>query len=311
MKIKKAYLFVLLFLFPVILHAQQRELAAKLNSLEILAMDTLETDGFFLEKYEVMIENPVDHSSDTAGHFQQRFFVAHKGFDRPVVFITEGYGAGYGRMSRFIPELCLMLDANMVMVEHRYFDRSVPDPLAWKYLTVENAANDHHRVIEMLKPLYEDKWISTGISKGGQTALYHRYFFPEDVDVTVGYVCPLNFSTEDLRVYDFLDNLGDTACHRKVVDFQVMMLERQDEVLDAFIKLAEKQDQHYSGGYRWGYELTVLEYSFAFWQWGNTSCDKIPGPDASPEKLVKHLDAVAGLDWISEEGIAGMQPFFY
>jgi len=291
--------------------SQDQELAAKLGSLDIISIDTLEANDFFVEKYAVMVENPIDYSNEDSPSFTQRFIIAHKGFDKPVVFITEGYSASYGLMKKFIPELCNMLDANMILVEHRYFAESVPDSLDWKYLTVENAANDHHRIAELLKPFYPERWIGTGISKGGQTAMYHRYFFPEDVDVTVGYVCPLNFSTEDQRVYDFLDHVGDSICRKKVFDFQKMMLERESELLGAFQELAEEKKQHYSGGIRWGYELTVLEYSFAFWQWGRYECDDIPDASAPPELLVKHLNAVSGLDWISEEGIAGMQPFFY
>jgi hypothetical protein len=253
----------------------------------------------------------VDYKQKDSPEFTQRFIIAHKGFDKPVVFITEGYSGEYGYMPRLIPELCRMFDANFVLVEHRYFGVSVPDPLDWKYLTVENAATDQHRIIQMLKQMYTGKWISTGISKGGQTALYHRYFFPDDVDATVGYVCPLNFSTEDLRVYDFLEQVGDSACRKKVLDFQKMMLKRETELLGAFQKLAEEKGQHYQGGIRWGFELTVMEYSFAFWQWGNYSCENIPDSTATPDLLIRHLNAVAGLDWISEEGIAGMQPFFY
>jgi hypothetical protein len=89
-----------------------------------------------------------------------------------------------------------------------------------------------------------------------------------------------------------------------------MMLQREDELLETFRHMAKEDDQTYYSGYRWGYELTVLEYSFAFWQWG-ASCEKIPDASASPEQLIEHLDKVAGLDWISEKGIAKMQPFFY
>jgi len=308
-KIGILFLMASVFCLPVI--GQERELADSLHTLTLVRIDTLEHDEFFTEKYAVILEQPIDYTSLESPAFTQRFIIAHKGFDKPVVFITEGYSAFYGLMPRLIPELCAMLDANMVLVEHRYFAESVPKPLDWQYLTVENAANDHHRIVEMIKPFYTGRWISSGISKGGQTALYHRYFFPEDVDATVGYVCPLNFSTEDRRVYDFLENVGDSVCRQRVFDFQKMMLERETELLGTFQKLAEEKGQHYSGGIRWGYELTVMEYSFAFWQWGNYSCDQIPDASASPELLIRHLNAVAGLDWISEEGIAGMQPFFY
>lgn len=303
---------IILFLLPQLSIAQQkRPLEDRLEELPLVSFRSLPSDTFFMEKYEVVIEQPVDHRDVTRGRFNQRFIVGHRGFDRPVVFVTEGYSAAYATNPRYVEELCYILDANVICTEHRYFDKSVPDPLDWKYLTVENAAGDHHRVIGLMKEVYQDKWVSTGISKGGQTALYHRSFFPGDVDATVGYVCPLNFSTEELRVYKFLDEVADSSCRRKVHDFQVMMLERKPECLPVFEKLAGKKDLHYKNGTEWGYELMAMEYSFAFFQWGTFSCDQVPGREASAEEIITHLDEVAGLDWIADEGIESGQPFFY
>ncbi len=101
-------------------------------------------------------------------------------------------------------ELSPILNANQICVEHRYFNESTPQPVDWEHLTIYNAASDHHRIVEILKEIYKGKWVNTGISKGGQTVMYHRYFYPDDVDASVGYVCPLNFSIEDKRVYSFL-----------------------------------------------------------------------------------------------------------
>ena len=41
-----------------------------------------------------------------------------------------------------------------------------------------------------LRPIYGAAWISTGASKGGMTVMYHRRFYPADVDGTVAYVAP-------------------------------------------------------------------------------------------------------------------------
>lgn len=296
---------------PQLASQDRRELEKRLEELPLVSYNTLPSDTPFVEKFDVFMQQPVDHHDVSTGVFNQRFIVGHRGFDRPVVFVTEGYSAAYATFPRYLEELCSILDANVICVEHRYFDKSVPDPPDWKYLTVENAANDHHRVISLMKSVYPGKWISTGISKGGQTALFHRSFFPEDVDVTVGYVCPLNFSTEDLRVYRFLDQVADSACRKKVRDFQVMMLEKKPECLPVFEKLAAKKNLHFRQGTEWGYELMAMEYSFAFFQWGIFSCDQIPGKGSSCEEIIMHLDDVAGLDWVADEGIESGQPFFY
>jgi hypothetical protein len=213
---------------------------------------------------------------------------------------------------RAVNELSLYLDANQIVVEHRYFAESVPEPLDWQYLDVEQAAADHHRVVELFKGLYHARWLNTGISKGGQTALYHRYFYPDDVDATVGYVCPLNFSVADARIYDFMQRVGTEECRRKIYDYQVEMLRNKVAYLPLYKKMAEEREFTYNTvGLEASYEMTIMEYAFAFWQWGRWTCDSIPVPGTDPEKMVQHLDLVAGIDWLSDGGIKQYQPFYY
>ena len=303
-----------LFILAICGRLPGQELESRLDELSAryaFTWEPLRVDTFFTEKYLLRLEQPVNHGSDTTGSFTQRIFVSHLGSDHPVVFITEGYSTGYAAYPKYIHELSTILEANQICVEHRYFGESAPDPLRWEYLTVENAARDHHRVVELFKEIYGGKWVSTGISKGGQTMMYHRCFFPEDVDASVGYVCPLNFSVEDRRMYDFLSEVGSEECRRKIKDFQTDMLENRSKYLPAFEKMAENRGLQYSIGNEKAYDLTVLEYSFAFWQWGQTSCDSIPEPGSDPAGAVNHLDRVAGIDWVSDEGISGYRPFFY
>ncbi len=312
MKFVKRILFVATgILIFTLAHAQPGMLLTELARMSGVEIREMQCDDFFSEKYEFTITQPLDHQNSEKGTFQQVFILSHLDFNNPVVFVTEGYAAGHAEDPRYVNELSYYLKANQVVAEHRYFARSTPDTIDWQYLTIENAATDHHRIVEFLKTLYQGKWINTGISKGGQTAMYHRYFYPDDVDATVGYVCPLNFSTEDLRVYEFLDRVGDSACRQKIHDFQKMMFERKAACLPVFEKMAKKQHLHYKMGLEAGYELLVLEYSFAFWQWGNFSCEEIPGYQAKPKDLVRYLDEVAGIDWISDEGVHDLQPFFY
>lgn len=57
-----------------------------------------------------------------------------------------------------------------------------------------------------------------GISKGGQTTVYHRYFYPEDVEISVPYVAPLNLEKIDPRLEKFLSKLGGTPENRKLLE---------------------------------------------------------------------------------------------
>jgi hypothetical protein len=225
---------------------------------------------------------------------------------------TEGYAANHALRPQFLYELTNLLDANQIVVEHRYFGESVPEPLDWQYLTIEQAATDHHRVVELLKGLYRDKWLNTGISKGGQTVMYHRYFYPEDVDASVGYVCPLNFSIEDSRIYTFMEEVGSEDCRKRIYAYQVEMLKNRDTYFPIYRDMAEKKELGYSIlGVEKAYDLTVFEYAFAFWQWGRWECDVIPEAGTEAEKMVEHLDMVAGIDWLSDSGIERYQPFYY
>ena len=160
-----------------------------LNRKEVKEVRVLKNEAAFERVLEVMIEQPIDHRNPDGETFTQRIYISHVDPSKPVVLITAGYDAKY----YYTSELTSTLKCNQVMVEHRYFGRSLPDSVQWQYLDTWQAASDHHRIVEMFKELYQGHWISTGISKGGQTVMYHSFYYPEDVDVRVPYVAPLNF----------------------------------------------------------------------------------------------------------------------
>ncbi len=306
-------LLALLFLFSVQTSFGQ-QLKQKLEELKSdfdFSFEELKTDNKFSEKYLIDFTQQLDYSGRSNSNFTQRVFISHRNFKSPVVFITEGYDANHAKKDNFESELASYLNANQVCIEHRYFGESKPDSIVWEFLTVENAANDHHRIAKFIRQIYSGKIISTGISKGGQTTNFFEYFYPEDADICVPYVAPLNFSTEDKRVYSFLEKVGNSSCRTKILNYQRTMLQKKDEYLPAFIKLAKKKELTYSMSYEKAYELLVFEYSFAYWQWGITDCKSIPNSGVTAKKMIKHLDKVASIDWISEQGIEKLQPFFY
>lgn len=287
------------------------ERLSDLAELDDFTFHDLPADTFFTEKYILYFNQQTDPNDPGAGTFCQRVFLSHLEFNASTVLVTEGYAAGYASHPRYIEELAGLLAANQVCVEHRFFGESVPDTMDWRYLTVANAAADHHRIVETLKGLYAGAWVSTGISKGGQTAMYHRSFYPDDVRATVGYVCPLNFSIEDKRVYRFLDAVGEETTREKVLGYQRELFRNKAEYLPEFEKVSGQKNLTYAMGLEKGFELTVLEYSFAFWQWGLFSADEIPGPGSGAEDMIRHLHQVVDLAWVSREGVRSNQPFFY
>ena len=280
-----------------------------LNRKEVKEVRSIQNESTFERILEVMIEQPLDHNNPGGETFLQRVYISHVDPGQPVVMITAGYDAKY----YYTSEITAELRCNQVMVEHRYFCRSVPDSLNWKYLDTWQAATDHHRIVTMFKELYPERWISTGISKGGQTVMYHSYYYPEDVDVRVPYVAPLNFGLEDERIYSFLDNVGSSRERRKVEKFQKLALKNQEEYMDAFKAFSEKKGYSYElvGGVEKAFEYCVLEYSFAYWQWGYVPSKKIPGKAAQSEEIIEHMNRVAGFDYFSDQFIVEYRPFFY
>jgi len=314
---KTAQLFIMLTVLISFSAYPQKPISSIRGELENLegihSVEILKCDTFFLEKYLVRVEQPVNHKTKNSPNFSQRVFVGFKGRTKPTVFVTEGYAANYAAWPKYVNELCVLLDANLVFAEHRYFGQSIPDTTTWKYHTIEQSAGDHHRINQIMKQVLSGKYVSTGISKGGQTTMYYKYFFPDDCEVWVPYVGPLNFGLADERVNPFINQIDGETCRKKIKDFQILALEKRNDLMGEFAALAEKQDYHYQtiGGKEAAFEMIVLEYPFAFWQWGFIPCETIPDEKAADSTILKHLLAVSPMDYFADEGIEGMWPFFY
>lgn len=306
---KKLFLSGALLIFIAIHALAALSLEDFLNRKEVKVVRTLQNESTFESILEVMIEQPVDHRNPDGESFAQRVYISHVDPKQAVVLITEGYDAEY----YYTSEITAQLRCNQLMVEHRYFGKSKPDSIKWDYLDTWQAASDHHRIINMFKELYTEQWISTGISKGGQTVMYHSFYYPDDVDIRIPYVAPLNYGQEDKRIYTFLDQVGSPKERRKVKKFQKLALKNQEEYLDAFKTFSDNKGYTYElvGGMEKAYEYCVLEYSFAYWQWGYVSSNKIPGKLTQAEDIIEHMNRVAGFDYFSDQFIVEFRPFFY
>lgn len=277
---------------------------------QIVEISTIPGNDFFNKTYGIMVRQPLDHSDTTKGFFLQRVFVADKGKDNDVLLITEGYSANYAASPRYLNELCTMFQTSQITVEHRYFGQSWPDPVIWDYLTVQNAAADHHAVVEIFKKYYTGKWINTGISKGGQTAVYHRTYYPDDVDVTVAYVAPLNFGVEDGRHEPFLQNVSGTAEQRKKIkDFQIEILKNRAVLVPKIEAYSKEKNYTYRISYDEVLDYCVLEYPYAFWQYGRFA-DKFPAKDADINTKFNHLIEVSSPSYFAIEDMEKMKSFF-
>ena len=305
-KLTKHYIFffILLFYQTGFLYSQELVISSK-NLLDKLKnLSQIQLDGIRLE---LRIKQPIDHNNPDAGYFEQMVYLLHKDFNKPVVLVTEGYAARPNATN----ELTNLLDANQIIVEHRYFGKSLPDPLDYQYLNIQQAAKDHHNIAKLFKQLYTGKWLATGISKGGQTAMYYKRFFPEDVDVTVCYVAPLNFSEEEPRVYSFLKNVGDEDCRTRIYNFQNLLLQKKSALMPLFREYSSEKKYTYDIGIEKAYEYGVLEYSFAFWQWQKEGCHKIPDDTDEIYRIFDHFIKVSSPHYFADSGIKLYLPFFH
>lgn len=282
----------------------ETQLAALPGVTEVFRMESTE----FQEKYSIRVRQMVKPGDIIYGFFEQRVFVMHRGYDRPTVFVTEGYGANYAANPRYADELSKIFEANLVVVEHRYFGESVPSPRRWEHLNGPNAMHDLHVIREALKTLYKGKWIATGISKGGQTAMMYRTLYPNDVDITVCYVAPLCVSARDDRHARFISTKAGTPESRKqVLEFQKEVLQRRDSLMPLFTAFCDSAGLSFSRPVEEIFDYCVLEYSFAFWQWG-TKPETIPGSKADDKEVFAHFMQIAAPDYFVRD--TPTLPFF-
>lgn len=281
------------------------ELLARIGTLPGVAAVTLAPGGppgtlFF----RILFEQPVDHDRPGGPTFLQRVTLLHRSDTAPTVLALNGY---YISPFPARSELAFLLEANQLEIEHRFFPPSGPTPPSWQHLTIAQSAADHHQIVESFKNLYAGKWVSTGRSKGGMTAVYHRFFYPNDVNATVPYVAPSSHGPRDARYVQFVDRLGTADCRQRLLDFMRTALARRQEILalvpvDGFDILGVDR----------ALEFAIVETPFAFWQYYRfNSCDSIPQPHASPAELFDFLDRVTSFFTYTDAGLNEFAAYYY
>ncbi len=271
----------------------------------------METGKFFSRKYKVMLPQKLNHSDANSELFNQRIFVSHRGFDRPTVIVTEGYVADYAEGATYSEELCSILNANLIFVEHRYFGQSKPKNVNWKYLTIKQASDDYHNIITIFKNIYPSKWVSTGTSKGGSTSLYFKALYPNDVDAVVAYVAPLTNAQEDMRPINYLMNIAGSKEERKLVeDFQLRLFKNIDKYIKLLEEFAKNNKMTFPLSTNTTMEYLILEYPFSYFQWG-WSANKIPNKTADIYTNFNHLIKVVPPSSFDNNAYENFGPFYY
>ncbi|NTX04519.1 S28 family serine protease [Myxococcus sp. CA040A] len=294
--------------------AQPEDILTQLQSIPGLTVVLEQPSPFPGTRFFVLsFEQPLDHERPFGERFQLRMTLLHRSVDAPMVLSTEGYIVASTPSQA---EPTALLGANQLSVEHRFMGVSLPESRDLRMLTLSQAASDSHRAVQAFKPLYPARWLSTGGSKGGVAAVYHRYLYPDDVDATVPYVAPSSHGLRDGRYVHFLAQVGDEACRAKLEAFQVDVLRRREELLPFVEALATQFNTTFTvvGGADRALEFSAVETSFYFWQYGtaSTACPRIPAPGAPAAQTFAFLNAVVGVAYTySDRFIAPLEYAYY
>ncbi|MEJ7599889.1 MAG: S28 family serine protease [Kofleriaceae bacterium] len=286
---------------------EARDLGAELAALPGVTVEQTETNLPFYTYYVLQFTQPVDHDAPGGQTFSQRVSLVHHDLDVPMVALTSGYHDYYRDRTA---ELTNLVFGNQISIEHRYFADSRPEPTDWTKLTIEQMAADEHHIIEALRTIYDVPFLTTGGSKGGMTATYHRRFYPDDVDGTVPYVAPLSFGAPDPRYLTFLDTVGPAACRQAVREAAIAMIQRRTEMENR----ARAQSGHiYTRiSLEAAVESSIASLDFAFWQYsGVTACPNVPLPTAADDDLFNFLDATAPIGDSDDAQVALFEPYYY
>jgi hypothetical protein len=293
------FLIITLLLLPILSVSQESEIYKFLKAIpgaEVIKKDT----SSYKEFYIIMLPQAVNHNEPSGPDFKQRIYMGFEGYDRPTVMETEGYDAeGITPFTKTEPTK--LLNANQLYIEHRYFGLSTPNPVDWEYLTTEQDAGDYHYIRLLFGQLLNGKWVASGSSKGGQTAMEYKVYYPDDLDVTIPYVAPINYERLDPRIDKHFKTVGSRQQRKLIKDIQLYMFKNKIKVLPAWENIADKV------GYKFttidaesAFDYSVLEYPFSFWQY-TADVSKLPDiKKTTPEKMAAYLYRTVSPYWYTD-----------
>jgi hypothetical protein len=295
---------------PQAINNVSEDILIRLQELTGIVVDEIQSSDPEKRVFQIDMEQAVDHNNPGGHRFTQRLYLHHVDESRPMLFSPGGYGTD--ERNELGGELKAMLQANFLSSSHRYWPGSEPDPLDFQYLTVAQAAADHHEIVVKFKEIYKGSWLSGGISKGGMTVVYHKRFYPNDVQAAVAIAAPFKFSTADERYPEFLSTIGTSQDRQKIKDFQRLALERRDSLIPMFedwfpqngFILAHDPDE--------SFESKVISFQKEFWEQYTTSqIDQIPGNEATDQEILALLNQFDSFAGSSESALDLAAPYYY
>jgi len=305
---------------PVAATCDEANLVATLRALPHVTNVLEEDCGQYVEGdvrcFGIAFEQPVQHATPGA-RFEQRLFLMHRGCDRPTLVADWGYSND----SFFDDELAVLYRANALWVEHRFQGTSLPAEADWDWtaLTIKNGAADMHEIVSAFRTHYGEHFVSTGASKGGITATYHHYLYPDDLDGAIPYVAPASRSPIDSAYQTYLST-NYPPCAQQLRDAQVAALgTRRAMMIQRLATIAPD------------YENLMLEamtasFDWSFWQYyGVGYCSYVPTASSTDDTFFNFFYQFSGFgevaapvggnndelswgalyyEWLTEQGFA-------
>jgi hypothetical protein len=302
--------FLLGMLLPIAgsVAAQGNYLLERLSELPNVTVTEIGNPQFPAGYFILSIPQLVDHTDSAGGTFSHRIFLGIRAVDAPNVLVTDGYGVDYAGKPDYQHELAKLLQANLIVVEHRFFSKSQPPKLDYTKLTTAQAAADVHGVRKLLDSLLVGPWLSTG--KGGQAALAHRMAFPNDVSATVVFGTAVK-KGPTITTDALLKPLMETGCGAQVTAFQEYCFTHKDSIFPAFIAAVMAQNLDF-GDMEMAIVLdyALLEFPYSFWQTGG-ECADIPPVTATAAACVNYLNEIVSPKFYTVATRKRWAPAFY
>ncbi len=262
--------------------------------------------------FEIWFTQPIDHAHPERGTFRQYATLIHRDPTAPMVLLHTGYGNWY---YDYPGEVTRLYHANQLVIEHRFFRTSRPAAITdWASLTIEQAAADHHVIATVMHRLYAGAFLETGASKGGMTSIYHRRFWPDDVDVTLAYVAPISFAAPDYRYEPYLEGIGPADCKARLRAIQAEMLTNRRAALQTRASAeATQEGRSYTRiDLPAAVESAVISLEWAFWQYvGADGCAGIPAVTATDDELFAFLQVVSEVGSSADANLAEFEAYYY
>lgn len=267
------------------------------------------TTANFKEYYEITIQQVANHTNPNK-IFNQRIYLGFQDFNAPTVIVTDGYAIDYAAKPGYSNEVAKELKANLIVVEHRFFGKSIPDSIDWNLLTVKQAADDYHFIKSILDKLLTGKWLSTGISKGGQAALAYKLFYPNDITATLVYGTAIK-TKQAVYTDNVLSTISQTNCGKKINELQRYLFEHKSVLLPYFNNfVSEKKFDFKPLDNETVLDYMLLELPFSFWQNGH-ECEYLVDTAFAPSDLMNYLTKVVPPRFFSSTNKIQLEPAFY